>query len=219
MTQTCMFTHGICIKIFFFTFCFTTIPLVVPSTVENVRRAQKLWTKKLFRALPLPISDVFSTKSDLLLVDSTVFFNYLPLYWSPDRPESMLNYPFSYCSSIATATLPEPQFLLLLLLLPTSYCYCTVTYMLHAYKVTLYRNHQSPAKMRTSQLWTLRTLFWLGLDTQNFTKVLIHVYYIILYYIIYPKFAPILRSQKKSIFHVPVPGLPVLTAYGSPYTL
>jgi hypothetical protein len=51
-----MFTHRICIKMFFFTFCYTTIPLVVPFTVENVRRAQKL-------LIPTPSCQKMSSKS------------------------------------------------------------------------------------------------------------------------------------------------------------
>ena len=38
---------------FLYTFCRATIPLVVPYSVENVRRAQKFGTKKSLRDLPL----------------------------------------------------------------------------------------------------------------------------------------------------------------------
>ena len=84
-------------------------------------------------------------------------FNYMPLYLGPDRPDSMLYYPFSCCGSIAT--LPEPQFILL----PTVTC------------VQSDLVPKSPAKMQKTQLWTFITFFWLGLVAPNFTKVLIHV--------------------------------------------
>jgi hypothetical protein len=56
--------------------------------------------------------------------------------------------------------------------------------------------NQQPAKMQKSQLWTFIT-FWLGIFSQNFGKLLIYIYNIM---IIFPKFAPILRSQKKVDF-------------------
>ncbi len=74
----------------------------------------------------------------------TGIFNYLPLYWGTDRPDSMLYYPISCCGSIAT--LPEPHFLLL----PTVTC--------------VQSDHvpKSPAEISKTQLWTLITFFWLG---------------------------------------------------------
>ena len=110
----------------------------------------------------------------------TGIFNYFPLYSGPDRPDSMLYYPFSCCGSIAT--LPEPQ----ILLLPTVTC------------VQSDLVQKPPAKMQKSQLWTFITLFWLGLVTPNFTKVLIHEKI--------PFIQSLLRycaAKKKSIFHVP----------------
>jgi hypothetical protein len=91
---------------------------------------------------------------------STGNFNYLPLYSGPDRPDSMLNYPFSCCGSIAT--LAEAQFLLL----PTVTC------------VQSHHHHvpKSPAEMQKSQLWTLITFFWLGFVTPYFTTSLVYIY-------------------------------------------
>jgi hypothetical protein len=91
-------------------------------------------------------SDVFSTKSGFYR-----YFNYLPLYWGPDRPDSMRYYPFSCCGSIAT--LLEPQFLFL----PTVTC--------------VQSDHvpKSPAEMQKSQLWSLITFFWLSGVTPYFT--------------------------------------------------
>ena len=45
-----MFKYSVCIVIFLFTFCHSAIPLAVPFTVENVRRAQKKCFKIFFRA-------------------------------------------------------------------------------------------------------------------------------------------------------------------------
>jgi hypothetical protein len=79
-------------------------------------------------------------------------------YWGPDRPDSMLYYPISWCGSIAS--LPEPQFLLL----PTVTC--------------VQSDHvpKSPAEMLKTQLWTLITFFWLGSFIPNLTKILIFIY-------------------------------------------
>ncbi len=107
----------------------------------------------------------------------TGIFNYLPLYWDPDRPDSMLYYLFSCCDSIAT--LSEPQFLLL----PTVTCVLSD----HVPKL--------PAEMQNSQLWTLITFFLAGFCyTIFYHKSCIYIK------IIYPKFAPTLRSQNKVIF-------------------
>jgi hypothetical protein len=45
-----MLKYRVCIGIFLFTFCNSAIPLAVPFTVENVRRAQKKCVKIFFRA-------------------------------------------------------------------------------------------------------------------------------------------------------------------------
>ena len=42
--------YSVCIGIFLFTFCYSTVPLAVPFTVENVRWAQKKCLKIFFRA-------------------------------------------------------------------------------------------------------------------------------------------------------------------------
>ncbi len=109
----------------------------------------------------------------------TGIFNYLPLYWGPDRPDSMLYYPFSCCGSIAT--LPEPQFLLL-------------------HTVTCVQSDlvpKSPAKSKNAKISTL-DLYNFFLAWSCYTKLYKSSYTHI--YIIYPKFASILRSQKKCQF-------------------
>ena len=45
-----MLKYRVCIGIFLFTFCNSAIPLAVPFTVENVRRAQKKCVKIFSRA-------------------------------------------------------------------------------------------------------------------------------------------------------------------------
>ncbi len=111
----------------------------------------------------------------------TGIFNYLPLYWGSDRPDSILYYPFSCCASIAT--LPEPQ----ILLLPTVTCYMRTKWP--CTEIT-----SKNAKISTLDLYNF--FFGWVLLHQTLRKFLLYTYI----YIIYPKFAPILRSQKKVNF-------------------
>ncbi len=131
-------------------------------------------------------SGAFSTKSDFRTF--TGIFNYLPLYWGPDRPDSMLYYLFWCCGSIVT--LPEPQFLLL----PTVTCAQSDHVSLPKSPVT---SSQQPAEMQKSQLWTLITFFWLCLVTPNFTKVSMHVYLTFVESLL--RFC---AAKKKSIFKI-----------------
>jgi hypothetical protein len=141
-------------------------------------------TFRLARACFVHVLHTIEVAHPVFLAPNRTFtgiFNYMPLYWGPDRPDSMLYYPISCCGLIAT--LPEPQFLLL----PTVTC------------VQSDLVPKSPAKISTLDPYNL---FMAG---SCYTKLYESSYTCI--YIIYPKFAPILRSQKtKSIFHVP--GLP-----------
>ncbi len=129
-------------------------------------------TFRLTRAYFVHVLHMIEVANPVFLAPNRTFtgiFNYLPLYWGPNRSDSMLYYPFSCCGSIAT--LPEPQFLT---------------------EITSTSNQQK------SQLWTFITLFLAG---SGYTKLYESSYKLKLtcIYIIYPKFAPILRSQKKKV--------------------
>ncbi len=101
-------------------------------------------TIRLMRACFVHVLHTFEVAHPVFLAPNRTFhgiLNYLPLYWGPDRADSMLYYLFSCCGSIAT--LPEPQFLLL----PTVTCVQSD----HLPKL--------PAEMLKTQLWTLITFF------------------------------------------------------------